>query len=114
MRFLDDSDGDDPILSVVNLIDIFLVVIAILMVVIVRNPLNPFAKNDVVVVENPGRSDMRITVREGQQLTQYQTSGQIGEGQGVRAGITYRLPDGRMIYVPENAGAPAQPAPSVR
>ena len=27
---------------------------------------------------------------------------------GVRAGITYRLDDGRMIYVPEPAGNPAE------
>jgi hypothetical protein len=102
MRFLDD-EGEDPLLSVVNLIDVFLVVIAMLMVVIVQNPLNPFSDKSAVVVENPGRADMRITVKEGRDLTRYETSGEIGEGQGVRAGITYRLPDGRMIYVPEGA-----------
>jgi hypothetical protein len=31
----------------------------------------------------------------------FQTNGSIGEGEGIRAGITYRLPNGRMIYVPE-------------
>lgn len=101
MRFLQDSDGDDPILSVVNLIDVFLVVVAMLMIIIVRNPLNPFASKDVVVVENPGKADMRIVIKNGQELTRYETSGEIGEGRGTRAGITYRLPDGRLIYVPE-------------
>ncbi len=101
MRFLDHDDADDPILSVVNLIDLFLVVIGVLMVVIVRNPLNPFASDHVVVVENPGKADMRITVKDGEELTRYEANGQIGEGQGVKAGITYRLPDGRMVYVPE-------------
>lgn len=101
MRFLDHDDADDPILSVVNLIDLFLVVIGVLMVVIVRNPLNPFASDNVVVVENPGKADMRITVKDGEELTRYEANGQIGEGQGVKAGITYRLPDGRMVYVPE-------------
>ena len=113
MRFLDDSEADDPIISIVNLIDVFLVVVAILMVVIVRNPLNPFARTDVVVVENPGRSDMRITVREAEKLTRYETSGEIGEGRGVRAGITYRLPDGRMINVPERADATDRPRSGV-
>jgi hypothetical protein len=101
MRFLDNDEADDPILSVVNLVDLFLVVIGILMIVIVRNPLNPFTAERVVVVENPGQADMRITVKEGQELTRYEASGQIGEGQGTRAGVTYRLPDGRMVYVPE-------------
>ncbi|MFO7481829.1 DUF2149 domain-containing protein [Oceanibaculum nanhaiense] len=101
MRFLESEELDDPILSVVNLVDLFLVVIAVLMIVILRNPLNPFSADKVVVVERPGEANMRITVKEGEELTRYEASGEIGEGQGVRAGVTYRLPDGRMIYVPE-------------
>lgn len=101
MKFLDETEADDPILSVVNLIDVFLVVIGVLMIVIVRNPLNPFSSDSVVLVENPGKADMRITIKDGEELTRYESSGQIGEGQGVKAGITYRLPDGRMVYVPE-------------
>lgn len=100
MRFLDEED-DDPLLSVVNLIDVFLVVIAMLMIVIVRNPLNPFAAENAVVVENPGRPDMRITVKQGQELTRYESNSEIGQGKGIRAGVAYKLPDGRMIYVPE-------------
>lgn len=102
MRFLDNEEADDPILSVVNLVDLFLVIIGVLMIVIIQNPLNPFRSEQVIVVENPGQSDMRITVKDGQELTRYQSSGVIGEGHGVRAGITYRLPDGQLIYVPEN------------
>jgi len=101
MRFLEGDEADDPLLSVVNLIDLFLVVIAVLMILIVRNPLNPFSQDKVTVVENPGTPEMRITIKDGQELTRYDSTGQIGEGKGVKAGITYRLPDGRMIYVPE-------------
>ncbi|MDP0928662.1 DUF2149 domain-containing protein [Paracoccus onubensis] len=100
MRFLE-QDDDDPILSVVNLIDLFLVVIGILMIVILQNPLNPFAAESVTVIENPGTDQMRVTIKEGEVLQSYEASDSIGEGQGVRAGITYRLDDGRMIYVPE-------------
>ncbi|SIQ22399.1 DUF2149 domain-containing protein [Marinobacterium stanieri] len=99
-RFIDHED-DDPILSVVNLIDLFLVIVVILLLVVVRNPLNPFATDNVVVVENPGQDNMRITVKKGEELTRYESSGEMGEGEGVKAGITYRLPDGRMVYVPE-------------
>ena len=101
MRFLDDDEANDPMLSVVNLIDLFLVIIGVLMVVIAENPLSPFSQDKVVVVENPGESDMRITIKEGQQLSRYESSGEVGQGQGARAGVTYRLDDGRMIYVPE-------------
>ena len=108
MRFLDHDDADDPIVSAVNLIDVFLVVIGILMIVIVTNPLNPFSTDRVTVVENPGEPDMRITIKDGRELTRYEASGAIGEGQGVRAGVTYRLDDGRMIYVPETAEGGAE------
>ncbi|TEA79342.1 DUF2149 domain-containing protein [Allopusillimonas ginsengisoli] len=101
MRFLDDDEANDPMLSVVNLIDLFLVIIGMLMVVIAQNPLNPFSQDRVVVVENPGESHMRITIKDGQELKRYESSGKVGEGEGSRAGVTYRLDDGRMIYVPE-------------
>ena len=99
-RFLDHED-EDPILSVVNLIDLFLVITVILLIIIVRNPLNPFASDNVVIVENPGEDDMRITIKNGEELTRYESSGEMGEGQGTKAGVTYRLPDGKMVYVPE-------------
>ncbi|ARB46060.1 DUF2149 domain-containing protein [Alloalcanivorax xenomutans] len=102
MRFIDDEDADDPMLSVINLIDLFLVIIGILMVTIAQNPLNPFSRDKVVVVENPGEADMRITIKDGQELTRYESNGEVGQGQGSRAGVTYRLDDGRMIYVPED------------
>ncbi|MCD0503943.1 DUF2149 domain-containing protein [Bordetella petrii] len=102
MRFLDDDDANDPMLSVVNLIDLFLVIIGVLMVTIAQNPLSPFSQDKVVVVENPGEADMRITIKNGQELTRYESSGEVGQGQGARAGVTYRLDDGRMIYVPED------------
>jgi hypothetical protein len=104
MRFLEHDEADDPILSLVNLIDLFLVVICILLIVIVRNPLNPFAGNNVVVIENPGTTEQRMIVKEGEELRRYEAGDEIGEGEGVKAGVTYKLSDGRLIYVPEATG----------
>jgi hypothetical protein len=101
MRFLNEQDSDDPLLSVVNLIDVFLVVVAMLMIIVVKNPLNPFSSKNVVVVENPGEANMTMTIKQGQELKKYESSSEVGEGKGTRAGTTYRLPDGRLIYVPE-------------
>ena len=42
-----------------------------------------------------------FTVKQGNELKQYQSSGQIGEGQGMKAGVAYRMKDGSMVYVPE-------------
>ena len=98
---LSDDDGDDPILSVVNIVDVFLVVIAVLLIAVMENPLNPFATQDVVVLRNPGEPDMSMLVREGKELKEYRSSGQIGEGEGAKAGTAYRLRNGSMVYVPE-------------
>ncbi|MBU2923571.1 DUF2149 domain-containing protein [Colwellia sp. 1_MG-2023] len=100
MRFLDSDEADDPILSVVNLVDLFLVIIGILLTVIAVNPLSPFSNNDVVVIENPGKADMKVTVKQGEKLTRYESNGEIGEGQGTKAGETYQMEDGSLIYVP--------------
>lgn len=103
INILDDDDGDDPILSVVNIVDVFLVIIAVLLIAVIENPLNPFATQDVIVIKNPGKPDMAMVVKEGQELKEYKSSGQIGEGQGAKAGTAYRLKNGSMVYVPETA-----------
>ncbi len=108
LSILEDEENDDPILSVVNIIDVFLVIIAVLLIAVMENPLNPFATQDVVVIRNPGQPNMEMLIREGQQLKQYRSSGQIGEGQGAKAGTAYRMKDGSMVYVPES-GSPENP-----
>jgi len=100
-RFLDHED-EDPVLSMVNIIDVFLVIIVILFVIIVTNPLNPLSDDNVTVIKNPGQEDMEIIIKDGQKMERYQTTEQAGNGQGVKAGITYRLDDGSLIYVPED------------
>jgi hypothetical protein len=102
INILDDDDGDDPILSVVNIIDVFLVIIAVLLIAVIENPLNPFATKDAVVITNPGAQNMEMIVKKGNELKHYKSSGKIGEGQGAKAGTAYRLKDGSMIYVPED------------
>ncbi|MDD2932732.1 MAG: DUF2149 domain-containing protein [Methylotenera sp.] len=105
LNILDDDDGDDPILSVVNIIDVFLVIIAVLLIAVMENPLNPFSMQDAVVIKNPGKENMEMLIKQGKELKQYKSSGKIGEGQGAKAGTAYRLKDGSMIYVPEGDNA---------
>lgn len=102
MRFLDESESDDPILSVVNLIDIFLVIIAALLITVAQNPLlNPFSKRDVTVITDPGKPSMEMIVKQGEKIEHYKASGQVGQGEGEKAGVAYRMKDGSMVYVPE-------------
>ena len=102
-RLLDDVAEDDPILSVVNLIDVFLVVIAALLLAVASSPANPFSADTMTIIKNPGQPDMEMIVKEGQKLERYQSSGAIDEGQGTKAGVAYRMQDGSMVYVPEPA-----------
>lgn len=101
LRLMDDLESDDPILSVVNIIDVFLVIIAALLLAVANNPLNPFTSDKVTVIKNPGQPNMEVVVKDGRKIEHYKSSGQIGQGQGEKAGIAYRLKDGSMVYVPE-------------
>ena len=102
LRLLHEAETDDPILSVVNLIDIFLVIIAALLITVAQNPLlNPFNKQDVTVITDPGKPNMEMVVKKGEKIEHYKANGAIGSGDGEKAGIAYRMKDGSMIYVPE-------------
>lgn len=105
-RLLHEED-DDPVLSLVNLIDVFLVIIAALLLAVGQHPLRPFAQDeDYTLIRHPGQADMEIITRKGQKLEHYRaestpTRPDGGGGQGVRAGVAYRMPDGSLMFVPE-------------
>ena len=101
LRLMDDLESDDPILSVVNIIDVFLVIIAALLLSVANNPLNPFTTDNVTVIKNPGKPNMEMIVKDGRKIDRYKSSGKIGQGEGDKAGVAYRLKDGSMVYVPE-------------
>ncbi|WP_321779552.1 DUF2149 domain-containing protein [Sulfurimonas sp.] len=97
----DDDDDNNPMNSVINLIDIFLVVIAALLIIISQNPLNPFSSEDVTVIKNAGKKNMEIMVKKGKEIKTFKSTGNIGEGNGKKAGISYKMEDGSFVYVPE-------------
>ena len=98
-----DAEDDDPVLSTINLIDVFMVVIGMLMIAVINNPMNPFAQDKITVIRNEGRPDMEILTKEGQKVTRFKASGASGEGDGEKAGTAYRMKDGTMVYVPADA-----------
>lgn len=100
-RLMADED-DDPVLSLVNLIDVFLVIIAALLLAMGSHPLNPFSNDRLTVIRNAGTPDMEVIIKNGQRTERYKASdGSQGTGQGVKAGVAYRMADGSMVYVPE-------------
>ncbi len=101
LKILEEDEELNPILSIVNLIDVFLVLIAALLIIIVQNPLNPFSQDDVTVVKNPGEANMEMIIKKGEKIERYKASDTIGKGEGSKAGIAYRMKDGSFVYVPE-------------
>ena len=110
-RLMDEVETEDPILSVVNLIDIFLVIIAALLITVAQNPLiNPFNQQDVTVITDPGKPTMEVLIKKGEKIEKYKASGEIGGGDGEKAGVAYKMKDGSMVYVPEGTSEPAAPS----
>ena len=101
MRLLDEDEAANPLLSVTNLIDVFLVLIAALLISIAQNPMNPFLDETVTVIKNAGQPDMELIIKDGETIETYKSSGEIGNGESVKAGIAYKMPDGSIVYVPE-------------
>lgn len=104
MKFLDD-EADDPILSVVNLIDVFLVVIAALLITVAQNPLMQMMQHEeLTVVTDPGKDSMQMLIKRGEKIERFRANGQTGSGEGTKAGVAYRMQDGSVVYVPEKGG----------
>ncbi|MCJ8318653.1 MAG: DUF2149 domain-containing protein [Colwellia sp.] len=101
MRLLDEDESMNPALSVVNLVDVFLVLIAALLIAIAQNPLNPFLAEDVTVIKNPGKDNMEIIVKKGNKIESFKGQGKTGAGRGKKAGTAYEMADGSIIYVTE-------------
>jgi hypothetical protein len=107
IHLLGDED-DDPLLSAVNLVDVFLVlVVALLIAVAVRTQRH--AREDATAIRNAGQPDMEVVVREHGRAVKYRGAGTASAGDGVRAGVAYRLRDGSIVYVPEAADAAEGP-----
>ncbi len=99
------EDDDDPMLSAVNLVDVFLVlVVALLTAVAVQTQTN--ANESVTIIRNPGQPDMEVVVREQGKEVRFKGAGSAAQGQGVRAGVAYQLEDGNIVYIPETGAAP--------
>lgn len=94
------EEDEDPMLSAVNLVDVFLVLVVALLTAVALQQQKDASEN-LTVIKRPGEPDMEIVVRENGKEIRYKGNGGSHEGQGVRAGVAYRLKDGNIIYVPE-------------
>ncbi len=105
------EEDDDPMLSAVNLVDVFLVLVVALLTAVA---LQQQSHANETVIRNPGQPGMEIVVRKDGQEIKYRGNGGSAEGQGERAGVAYKMKDGSIIYVPEagEAGPAGTPGPA--
>lgn len=104
---LSDQDDQSPLTGVANLFDVAMVFSVALLVALVMSYhlpelLNP--NEDITIVKNPGQQDMKIIIKEeGKPIEVLNMTDNIGGGTGEALGTAYKLADGRVIYVPEDA-----------
>lgn len=102
LHILPAEDDDDPMLSAINLVDVFLVlVVALLLAVALREQATP--QPGAAAVQRAGEPDMEVVLREQGRDVRFKGDGSKAPGDGVRAGVAYRLKDGSIVYVPEAA-----------
>jgi len=95
-----DEEEDDPILSAINLVDVFLVAMVILMIAVQNDPVHQMLSGEVTVIRDAGKPTMEIVVKQGEKITRFQSTGASVDGNGTKAGTAYQLSDGTMVYVP--------------
>jgi hypothetical protein len=101
VKLLEEDESINPALSLVNLVDVFLVLIAALLITIAQNPMNPFLEENVTVIKNAGKPNMEMMIKNGEKIETYKSSGEIGSGEGIKAGTAYKMADGSIVYIPE-------------
>lgn len=99
-------EEEDPMSVVSNLFDVAMVFAVALMVALVTryNMTEMFSQEDFTMVKNPGKDNMEIITKEGQEINRYTPSedqSHTDGAKGKRVGVAYELEDGKIIYVPE-------------
>lgn len=101
-----EGDDNNPLSIMANLFETGLVfalgfMVSLINAMSMMDVFNPDAK---VTVTTERKDGIQIMVKDGQKTTIRRMTKNMGEGDGEKLGIAYRLEDGSVIYVPENNG----------
>lgn len=107
-RWSADGGDNDPLLGLINLFDASMVLVVAMVVSLagkssMADVVARLSQQDVTIVTNPGKSDMEMIIKRGQKIEKLKATAEQGRGEGQRLGTAYRLGNGEVIYVPENA-----------
>lgn len=103
-RLLHSDNDSDPMGTMANLFDVAMVFAVALMVALVSrfNMTEMFSKEDFTMIKNPGKENMEIITKEGNEIKKYTPSEESASNKkGKRVGIAYQLENGNIIYIPE-------------
>ncbi|GAA0879184.1 hypothetical protein GCM10009119_21520 [Algoriphagus jejuensis] len=78
--------------------------VALMVALVTRfNMTEVFSQEDFTMVKNPGKENMEIITKKGEEITRYKSNdNSSGDGnKGKRVGVAYELENGEIIYVPE-------------
>jgi len=108
---LNDSPAhdDDPMNGLANIFDTAMVfalgfLLALVASYSVSEMLNP--QSTMTLVKNPGSPNMEIIIKDLNGIQVLNMTDKLAGGQGTKMGTAYRLENGQVVYVPENATVP--------
>jgi hypothetical protein len=94
---------EDPIAGVANLFDASIVFIVSMMIALfmaynMMDLLDP--TSEVTMVKKNAKGEMEIVTKRGKEIKVSKVTDEKLSGRGERLGTAYKLPDGRVVYVP--------------
>ena len=101
---LEESDDADfePLSNLFDAAFVFAVALLVALVSFLHAP-DLLKNRDYTIITDPGTSQMKMVVKEGNEIKEYEAADEVGAGSGELLGRAYRLSDGRVVYVPKEA-----------
>jgi len=105
----------DPLDGLVNLFDLAIVLsVAFLLAALASLKLTGLlGKEDVTIIARSETGEQTIIEKHGNKVTVLHVSAEEATGTGVKLGSVYQLRDGRVVYVPDEAGAGPPTGPAI-
>lgn len=99
--------ASDPMDGVANLFDIGLVFIVGLIVTLfstyrLHDLFNE--ESEMTIVKKSKDGEMEIITKTKRKIEALKVTKSMGQGEGQRMGVAYRMEDGSMVYVPDDSG----------
>ncbi len=103
------GDDEDPLAGIANLFDVsvaFIVALLIALFALFSSGALLDKNSKVTLVKQTDSGEMEIITKEGAQIKVQKATDKTLSGQGTRLGTAYRLANGQVVYVPEDAVPP--------